>query len=413
MNQSGMLIWAVRPTKMAPPITRAMLRTRPPGMTSPRVRGLTLMLDMGSTLVAAALAVSVVLAGCAGTPSVPPPAATPGPVTTAQPTAATQPSSTPTASATPSTEPTPSATSTVRGCADLVAAMTRDEQVGQLLMVGIDSGGLSSAAADVLTDTRAGSVILLGNSTGGSAATKRVVTAVRDATRRPEGVRTLLAADQEGGLVQRLQGPGFDDIPSAVRQATFADVRLTADAARWGRQLKAAGIDANLAPVADVVPADLRDRNAPIGRLNRGYGSSPRTVAAKTTAFVKGMDRAGIATAAKHFPGLGRVRGNTDYARRVVDNQTTRRDPALAPFAATVEAGVDMVMVSSAFYTRIDPDRRAADSPVVIGRDAAGRPGFRRRGDLRRPGRRGDGGPLPGRAGAEVRRCRGRPADRR
>jgi beta-N-acetylhexosaminidase len=60
------------------------------------------------------------------------------------------------------------------------------------------------------------------------------------------------------------------------------------------------------------------------------------------------------------------VIGNTDYARRVVDSQTSRSDPALAPFAATIEAGVDMVMVSSAFYARIDPDRRAAHSPVVI-----------------------------------------------
>jgi beta-N-acetylhexosaminidase len=219
-------------------------------------------------------------------------------------------------------------------------------------------------------------VILLGNSTAGSAATKQVVGAVRDATRRPEGVRTLLAADQEGGLVQRLQGRGFADIPSAARQASLSDAQLTADATRWGRQLEEAGINANLAPVADVVPADLGDRNAPIGRLDRGYGSAPRTVAAKATAFVEGMDRAGIATAAKHFPGLGRVRGNTDYARRVVDSQTTRRDPALAPFAATVEAGVDMVMVSSAFYARIDPDRRAAHSPVVIGQMLRGDLGF-------------------------------------
>ena len=245
--------------------------------------------------------------------------------------------------------------------------MTLTEQVGQLLMVGVDSAGLSSSAAEVLAATRAGSVILLGNSTAGSAATKQVVGEVRDATRRPEGIRTLLAVDQEGGLVQRLQGPGFVDIPSATRQATLSDARLTADAARWGGQLRTAGIDANLAPVADVVPADLGDRNAPIGRLNRGYGSSPRTVAAKTTAFVEGMDRAGMATAAKHFPGLGRVIGNTDYARRVVDNQTTADDPALAPFTATIEAGVDMVMVSSAFYAKIDPDRRAAHSPVVIG----------------------------------------------
>jgi beta-N-acetylhexosaminidase len=324
------------------------------------------MLDMGSTLVAAALAVSVVLAGCVGAPAVPLPAATPGTVTTAQPTAATQSTATKTPTMPPSAEPTPSPTSTLRPCADLVDAMTPGEQVGQLLMIGIDSGGLSSSAAKVLATTRAGSVILLGNSTAGAAATKRVVSAVRDATRPPEGVRTLLAVDQEGGLVQRLQGPGFTDIPSATRQATMSDAQLTAGAARWAAELKAAGINANLAPVADVVSADLGDRNAPIGRLDRGYGSSPRTVAAKATAFVRGMDRAKVATAAKHFPGLGRVIGNTDYARRVVDNQTTRRDPALAPFAATVEAGVDMVMISSAFYAKIDPDRRAAHSPVVI-----------------------------------------------
>jgi beta-N-acetylhexosaminidase len=186
----------------------------------------------------------------------------------------------------------------------------------------------------------------------------------------------MVAVDQEGGQVQRLQGRGFTRIPSAARQATLTDSRLTTDAARWGQQLKAAGIDADLAPVADVVPAALGDRNAPIGRLDRGYGASPATVAAKVTAVVDGMDQAGIATAAKHFPGLGRVTGNTDFVRRVVDDQTTRRDPGLASFGAAVHARVDMVMVSSAIYTRIDPDRRAADSPVVIGQLLRGDLGF-------------------------------------
>jgi beta-N-acetylhexosaminidase len=186
----------------------------------------------------------------------------------------------------------------------------------------------------------------------------------------------MVAVDQEGGLVQRLQGPGFTRIPSAVRQATLSDARLTTDAARWGRQLQAAGINADLAPVADVVPAGVGDRNAPIGRLNRGYGSSPRTVAAKVTAFVDGMDQAGIATAAKHFPGLGRVTGNTDFVRRVVDDQTTRHDPAIASFGAVAHARIDMVMVSSAIYTRIDADHRAADSSVVIGQMLRGDLGF-------------------------------------
>ncbi len=135
--------------------------------------------------------------------------------------------------------------------------MSRAEQVGQLLMVAVDSTSPSQAHLAAVRRTRAGSVILLGNSTGGITATKRVTSQVRTVTRRPEGVATLLAADQEGGLVQRLRGPGFATIPSAQRQAELTDSRLRRDAARWGRQLTAAGIDANLAPVADVVPADL------------------------------------------------------------------------------------------------------------------------------------------------------------
>ena len=78
------------------------------------------------------------------------------------------------------------------------------------------------------------------------------------------------------------------------------------------------------------------------------------------------MDRAGIATAVKHFPGLGHVRGNTDLVTKVVDSTTTRHDQDLAGFRAAVKSEVDMVMLSSAYYTKIDPDRRAAYSSTVI-----------------------------------------------
>jgi len=107
--------------------------------------------------------------------------------------------------------------------------------------------------------------------------------------------------------------------------------------------------------------------NQPIGQLRRGYGPSPKRVAAKVTAFTEGMNRAGVATAVKHFLGLGRVRGNTDYMTRVVDSTTTRHDAALAGFRAAVDADVDMVMMSSAFYSKIDDEHRAAFSTMIIG----------------------------------------------
>ena len=137
----------------------------------------------------------------------------------------------------------------------------------------------------------------------------------------------MLAADQEGGRVQRLKGSGFATIPSARVQAKQSNAALRRSAYDWGRELKDAGINANLAPVADVVPMSMAWVNQPIGSLRRGYDSAPEKVAAKVTAFIEGMDRAGVA-AVKHFPGLGRVRGNTDYVSRVVDTRTTRHDAA-------------------------------------------------------------------------------------
>lgn len=254
----------------------------------------------------------------------------------------------------------------VPSCSDLAAAMSRREQVGQLFMVGIGSGGMTAGQARTLSRVHAGSVLLLGTSTAGRGPVRRLSEKVHALPGRPEGVGIMLAVDQEGGTVQRLRGRGFDRIPSAREQAKMSRSRLTAKAARWARQLRAAGVDADLAPVADVVPRRLERVNQPIGVLRRGYGPDPDVVAAKVTAFVTGMQRGGVATAVKHYPGLGRVRGNTDLVREVVDRSTTRHHRSLRAFDAAAAAGTDMVMVSSASYAKIDPRRRAALSPVVV-----------------------------------------------
>ena len=261
--------------------------------------------------------------------------------------------------------PRPSSSAPDR-CADRVQRLTLEERVGQLLMVAVTSTGVTPEQASVVGRTHAGSVILLGNTTAGLEAVQRVVADARDAAVRPQQVSALLAADQEGGMVQRLAGEGFSDIPSAEQQAKLSRARLAADAETWGEELAEAGIDADLAPVADVVPRELASVNEPIAKLRRGYGTSPRAVAQKVKAFTTGMDNAGIATAVKHFPGLGRVRGNTDFTARVVDTVTTRKDAGLAGFRAAVDAGVDMVMVSSAVYERIDPRRQAVFSAAVV-----------------------------------------------
>jgi beta-N-acetylhexosaminidase len=73
-----------------------------------------------------------------------------------------------------------------------------------------------------------------------------------------------------------------------------------------------------------------------------------------------------VMSVAKHFPGLGRVTGNTDFTSNVVDDVTTPSDPNLNSFKAAVSAGVPMVMVALATYTKIDPNELAVFSPSVM-----------------------------------------------
>jgi beta-N-acetylhexosaminidase len=117
----------------------------------------------------------------------------------------------------------------------------------------------------------------------------------------------------------------------------------------------------------DTVPPGSDASNAPIGALDRELGHDPAAVSAHGLAFIRGMHQAGLAVVVKHFPGLGRVTANTDFAASAVDRVTGADDPYLAPFADAMAGGADMVMVSTALYTRIDAERLAAFSPTVIG----------------------------------------------
>ncbi len=233
-------------------------------------------------------------------------------------------------------------------------------------MAGIDSGGPSAHLARTLARLQVGSVVLLGDSRSGVRAVSRVSGGVKKKLGRDDRVDVLVAADQEGGRVQRLTGPGFDRIPSAASQAKLSDQKLTRRATRWAQQLRSAGIDADLAPVSDVVPQSIGRSNQPIGALRRGYGPDPSVVASKDVAFIKGMRAAHRITAVKHFPGLGKVTGNTDTAEHVVDQQTTRSGKDLQGFRAGVRAGAGMVMLSSARYAKIDPGKPATFSNKII-----------------------------------------------
>ena len=245
--------------------------------------------------------------------------------------------------------------------------MTAAQRVGQLFLVGI-ADEPASVVAEAVAAYHFGSLIFGTTSTASLAEVRQVTSTDQSlaSSRATAQVRFFIAADQEGGEVQRLQGPGFQSIPSALAQGQLAPGTLRQQAAVWGGELNSAGVNLDLAPVMDVVPAGTASQNQPIGALMREFGYDPGTVAAHGVAFIRGMRQAGVATTAKHFPGLGRVLGNTDFTAGVVDPTTGPHDPYLASFQAAIDAGVPFVMVSLASYPRIDPDHLAVFSSRVM-----------------------------------------------
>ena len=246
--------------------------------------------------------------------------------------------------------------------------MSQSQRVGQLFIVGLTDDRLDAGTAHAIRTQHFGSVIFAATSTAGVPGIRPVTAAVQSLadTQATAGARFFVAANQEGGQIQALQGAGFLRMPTAVAQGLLPPPALQHLALMWGRDLRAAGVNLDLAPVMDVVPRATEAQNQPIGVLQRELGHDPATVAEHGVAFIRGMSQAGVATTAKHFPGLGRVRGNTDFTAAVTDTVTTPDDPYLGPFQRAIDAGVPFVMVALATYTRIDAHHLAVFSPIVM-----------------------------------------------
>jgi beta-N-acetylhexosaminidase len=150
----------------------------------------------------------------------------------------------------------------------------------------------------------------------------------------------LIAADQEGGQLIAL-GDRTTPFPGAMALgATFDPALAQAVARATATELLAMGVNVAYAPVCDLAsnPANLA-----IGI--RSFGDDPAAVASFVGATVRGLRAAGMAVAAKHFPGLGEAAQDSHHELPVLAHDRGRLERIeLVPFRAAVEAGADLVM---------------------------------------------------------------------
>ncbi len=243
--------------------------------------------------------------------------------------------------------------------------LTLEEQIGQLLMVGFPGTTPTPQLVKLIQHYHVGNIILFSRNVQ-SAQQLHELTASLQNIAREAGQRypLLIAIDQENGMVQRLGEdatifPGSMALGAVGSEQSAYEVALAA-----GVELRALGVNLNLAPVVDV---NNNPANPVIGV--RSFGEDPQQVARLADAQIRGYQDAGVATCIKHFPGHGDTATDSHLAMPTVPYEMERLEGVeLVPFKSGIAAGTDCVMTAHIYFPALmgATNLPATLSPAVI-----------------------------------------------
>ena len=237
--------------------------------------------------------------------------------------------------------------------------MTIRDTVGQLVMAGFHGTDLSRTFLDWLEEYRPGGVILFSRNLEDPEQVARLTNALQaHASNSP----LLIAIDEEGGRVSRLP-QGFTTFPAASRVAACHAPDVAYEVAEvTARELRAVGINMNMAPVLDV---NSNPANPIIG--DRAYGTEPEPVCAYGLAVAQGLEDNGIIPCGKHFPGHGETSTDSHHVLPVVEADRARLDAVeLEPFRRAISRGLPAIMTAHVRYPALDAEAPATLSQSIL-----------------------------------------------
>ena len=243
---------------------------------------------------------------------------------------------------------------------EILAGMSTEQKLAQMMIITLRSDmqgtkcvtQLDPSYEDLLEKYDFGGLILFA---GNIVDTEQTVTLIRDcqtaAMNSPLGIPMLVCVDQEGGRVNRVS---FGTAGSGnMSLAAAGDLALTEECADMlGQEISALGFNMDFAPVSDV----NSNPNNPI-IATRAFSDDPDKVAEHVKAFMKGLDKNGICTSLKHFPGHGNV-GEDSHTHLPCSDHTKEEllSCDLIPFIEGIGAGTDMIMTAHIQYPAIETD---------------------------------------------------------
>lgn len=248
-----------------------------------------------------------------------------------------------------------------------VKDLSADELAGQLVIATYDG---TEAPVDLVRDLHLGGVIAMEPNIG----SVEQITAVNETLQRESGrdYPLWLSVDQEGGIVNRLNGT-MTPFPTYMTYGAADRRGVTKRAAQAsGAELRAAGFTAVYSPDADVTAGP---QDPTIG--SRSAGSRPALVSRTVRASLRGYEGAGIISTIKHFPGHGALTADSHETLPTQEEplrRVRRRD--YRPFVDAIDAGVPAVMIGHIDIPALDNGVPASLSRKVITGELRKRLGF-------------------------------------
>lgn len=240
-----------------------------------------------------------------------------------------------------------------------------EDRAGAHIMAGFEGNSPPPPLLDRIREGRVGCVVLFTRNIESSGQTLELTHSLQcAAAESPYAGPLLIAIDQEGGRVSRLS-EDFTRFPAARVFGRIGDPELVSRCARaCAAELRASGINANFAPVLDIL---TNPDCEVIG--DRAYGDDAELVSAMGAAAIQGLQAGGVAAWAKHFPGIGDMAPDPHETLPSSGlSLGALRGRELKPFRAAMDprTGVAGVMAAHALYEQIDPARPASQSPCIM-----------------------------------------------
>jgi beta-N-acetylhexosaminidase len=238
--------------------------------------------------------------------------------------------------------------------------MDLTQLVGQCFMVGFQGTSAPQYLLEWLHEGRVGGIILFAR----NVENPRQLAALTRSLHAAAAFPLLISIDQEGGTVARLRG-GFTESPSAMALArTGSEDNARQAYAILGAEMRALGINWDYAPVLDMA---YNRENPTVG--TRSFGADPQVIGAYGAQAVRGLQSAGVAACAKHFPGLGNTAVDTHVALPTLSTRLEHvMSVDLLPYRAVMAEDVASIMTTHTIFADLDRDFPATLSPVVVPR---------------------------------------------